>query len=273
MNALLELQRDFQARVLRRDPAIEPQIARVGRDATTERLHIYEHAYSSRLVEALGRSYGILRVALGTRAFDELALRFVLATPSRHRSIRDYGGELSAFIVSQQRDAAAPTWSELAAWEWLLADVFDAADAVPLTTEALARLPPEQWAELQFRVHPTLRRCRGATNAVELWRRLSTAQTPAREMPADDLAPSRLPQPVEWLAWRDGLTTRYRSLAADEASSLDAMRAQASFADICVCLAEGGDADQAPLRAAQHLRGWIEAGLIVGLEVGSGTVA
>jgi len=273
MKALRELQRDFQARVFQHDPAIEPQIAAVGRDAAAERLHIYEHAYRSRLVEALGRSYAVLRVALGTVAFDELATAFVLATPSRHRSIRDYGAELHAFIASSQRDAAASTWSELAAWEWLLADVFDAADAVPLTTEALTRVAPDQWAELQFRVHPTLRRWSSATNAVELWRRISTAQIGAQRSPADGITASLEREVVQWLAWRDGLTTRYRSLATDEASALDALYAQASFADICVCLAESGDADQAPLRAAQYLRGWIEAGLLVGLQSGARTVA
>ena len=278
MNALHELQRAFQARVFRRDAAIEPQIAAVDRDIVVERLHIYEHAYRSRLVEALGRCYGILRVALGTRAFDELATAFVLATPSRHRSIRDYGAELSVFIASQG-DAAAGTWSELAAWEWLLADVFDAADGAPLTAGALGGVTPDRWAELQFRVHPTLRRYRSATNAIELWRRLSTAQglsrdeAAAREEAADGIVPSTLQKPVEWLAWREGLTTRYRSLAADEASSLDALCAQASFADICLCLAASGDADQAPLRAAQYLRGWLDAGLIVGLEDGTRTVA
>jgi len=85
--------------------------------------------------------------------------------------------------------------------------------------------------------------------------------------------PSTLQKPVEWLAWREGLTTRYRSLAADEASSLDALCAQASFADICLCLAASGAADQAPLRAAQYLRGWLDAGLIVGLQDGTRTVA
>ena len=112
MNALHELQRAFQARVFRRDAAIEPQIAAVDGDVVVERLHIYEHAYRSRLVEALGRCYGILRVALGTRAFDELATAFVLATPSRHRSIRDYGAELSVFIASQGDADRGPS----AAW-------------------------------------------------------------------------------------------------------------------------------------------------------------
>ena len=85
--------------------------------------------------------------------------------------------------------------------------------------------------------------------------------------------PPTLQQPVEWLAWREGLTTRYWSLAADEASSLDALCAQASFADICLCVVASGAVDQAPLRAAQYLRGWLDAGLIVGLEDGARTVA
>ena len=242
--------------------------AAAGRDTAAARLHVYEHAYLSRLVEALGRSYGILRVALGTVSFDELATAFAHEVPSRHRSIRDYGGELSAFILRQRRDGVARTWSELAAWEWLLADVFDAADAIPLTPEALAPVPPDHWAELRFRAHPTLRRYSSTTNAVEIWRTISVAQIGAQVSPADGLAAVVCQPPVEWLAWRHELTTNYRSLEAAEANALDALLAHSSFGDICVRLAETGDADQAPLRCAQYLRGWIETGLVAGLQVG-----
>jgi hypothetical protein len=265
MSALLTLQRGLQARVLEPATRIEPEITAGACGNIVERVHIYEHAYVQRLVEGLGRTYTVLRTALGTDAFDELAIGFVRATPSRHRSIRDYGSELGAFVAGLKPGVDSETWSELAAWEWLLADVFDAADVTPVDVADLARIAPDAWAELRFRAHPTLRRYTSTTNAVELWRRVATAELPARASPADGLPACARHEPVEWLVWRRELTTQYRSLEPGEARAIDAFRAGAAFGDICEGLAETGDPDQAPLRAAQYLRGWIEGGLIAGL--------
>ena len=265
MSALLALQRGLQDRVLGPATEIEPEITAGAQGSIVERLHIYEHAYASRLVEALGRTYAVLRTVLGTDAFAELATAFVRATPSRHRSIRDYGSELGEFVAGLKTGIDAETWSELAAWEWLLADVFDAAGATPVSVEALARIAPSAWAGLRFRAHPTLRRYTSTTNAVDLWRRVATAEVAARASPATGLPACTRHEPVEWLAWRRELTPHYRSLEPDEARALDALRTGAAFGDICEGLAESEDADQAPLRAAQYLRGWIERGLIAGL--------
>jgi hypothetical protein len=269
VSALLALQRGFQARLLGRAAAAEPATVDVASDVVvrpnadvSERLCIYEHAYAARLIEALGRTYAVLRTVLGTTAFDEIAAAFVRVTPSRHRSIRDYGSELGDFVARSWPGLDGETWSELAAWEWLLADVFDAAGATPASVAELARIAPEEWAALRFRAHPTLRRYRSATNAIEVWKRVSSAELAARASPADGLPACARHGPVEWLAWRRELTTHYRPLEPGEARALDALLNGVSFGEVCEGLAETGDATEAPLRAAQYLRGWIESGLV-----------
>jgi hypothetical protein len=263
MSVLAAWQRDFQARVLHGAVASSVERLAAAPDGQLpKRLHVYERAYESRLVEALGRTYAALRRGLGPGPFAALAAEFVRATPSRHRSIRDYGGELGAFIARRDAGDATRAWAELAAWQWTLTDVFDAPDGPSLRVESVAAVRPEGWGSLRFSLHPTVRRFRTTTNAVELWRHYdpeADATAVTTVVPVPSAAPA-----VEWLIWRRELTTSFRSLDGVEAQALQALSAGASFADLCGQLAAvEGDA-VAPLRAAQLLRGWIESGLIAG---------
>ena len=54
--------------------------------------------------------------------------------------------------------AEQPILSEVARFEWTLAEVFDAADAAPLERTPLRPSIRTTWAELNFRFHPSLRR-------------------------------------------------------------------------------------------------------------------
>ena len=91
----------------------------------------------------------------------------------------------------------------------------------------------------------------------QIWQALTEdAERPAAAFAAE---------PTQWLLWRQELTTYFRSLVATEAAVLDAARNGGPFGDLCELLCEQvGDAE-APARAATFLRGWIAAGLIVGV--------
>jgi hypothetical protein len=69
---------------------------------------------------------------------------------------------------------------------------------------------------------------------------------------------------VHWLLWRQELTTYFRSLSVTEAKALDAARDGWPFGELCALLCDELGETQAPLQAATLLRGWIDAGLIIG---------
>jgi hypothetical protein len=136
-----------------------------------------------------------------------------------------------------------------------MTSAFDAADAPPLSAAALARFAPAQWAQLRFRWHPSVQRLTLWWNVPQLWRALSEDA----ERPAMTLAAA----PVQWLLWRENLTTYFRSLPKTEASVLDAARSGWPFGELCTLLCEEiGDAE-APAQAAVLLRGWVTSGLII----------
>jgi hypothetical protein len=254
VSELADLQGDFQDYLVSGAAAIQARVLGTAQVPVATRLGIYGSAYASRLAEALGTNFPAMLRLMGEEDFDTLARAYVAAHASTFFSIRHYGDRLAEFLASDPAYCEAPVLAELARWEWSLGLAFDAADAMPLTHEALARVLPAQWAQLRFAWHPSVRRLDLHWNAPQIWQ----AVTEESEVPPVTFGQRAQP----WLVWRQDLATYFRSLPATEAAVLDAARKGWPFGELCTLLcAEVGDAE-APLQAATLLRGWIAAGLI-----------
>ena len=255
MSGLVRVQHEFQDYLLRGDRAVEAEVVGTARVPVDTRLGIYAGAYRSRLAEALENNYPVLAKLLGAADFNMLASEYIAAHDSPFFSIRYYGDGLAKFLATREDYAAAPVLAELAQWEWAMTTVFDAADATALRAEDLGRIPPQRWAQLRLRWHPSVQRLTLWWNVPQLWQALSED----RERPEMALAAV----PVEWLLWRENLTSYFRSLPATEASVLDAARSGWPFGELCTLLCEELGDDEAPAQAAVLLRTWIGSGLIV----------
>jgi hypothetical protein len=258
---LAALQHDFAAFVLR-DGGTAPLVAEMGvpaRATPEAMLGVYKDAYALRLLEALRNDFPALYRLLGEEVFDTLGREYIAAHPSRHFSVRWFGRHLAAFLAAQAPWRERPALADLAGFEWSLGLAFDAADADAAGEADFAALAPEQWDEMRLSFHPSLHRLALRTEADVYWQ--------AHEEEAAPAEPALLPDGIAMLVWRQELTVRYRRLDADEAAALDAARSGESFGEICALLAEHGPEDDAPLRAAGFLRGWIESGLIAGVAV------
>jgi hypothetical protein len=249
------IQQRLQAFLLEGKRDIEQHLIATERVPVATRLAIYGNAYRARLTEALATNYPALAQLLGAADFGSLAAAYIATHVSRWPSIRHYGGELPSFLASAESYRDAPLLAELAAWEWAMSEIFDAQDREALDAEALARIPPQHWHELRFDVHPASQRLDLSWNAPQIWKVL----TGGGERPAPRLAAGSQP----WLLWRNGLQILFRSLDRDEAMAFDALRAGATFGDMCLALCGPAGEAQAPVRAATCLRSWVESGLIV----------
>jgi hypothetical protein len=258
MSTLAAVQQDFQAYLLRGDGAIEAHVIGTGRVPVATRLAIYGGAYGSRLAEALASNFPALAGLLGEADFHALAHAYVRSHESPYFSIRFYGEHLQQFLASDAQYSGAPVLAELAGWEWTLGKVFDAADAQPITPEALSGVQPQQWAQLRFTWHPSVQRLDLHWNTPQIWQ----AATDAQEPPEVSFAKQAQP----WLLWRQDLATYFRSLSATEGAVLDAARKGWPFGELCALLCEQVGDEQAPLQAATLLRGWLAAGLITRAE-------
>lgn len=257
MSRLAALQHDFQAYLLAEQQPERLQ-SRIIDDAgvgAARRLAIYHDAYRLRLIEALASAYPKLQLLLGDDLFDSTARAYIDANPSVYRNLRWYGAIMGEHLA--QALPQHPVAAELATFEWTLALAFDAADAPVLQVEDLAAVPPEQWGELRFKLHPAMRLLPLQCNTVAVWQALDAEQAPP---PVTTLAES-------WLIWRRELNPHFRSLAAAELAALELIIAGASFADVCASLQAGLDEDAATMQAAQYLAGWLGDGLISELQL------
>ncbi len=255
--SLRAIQSRLQAFVLDGAREVEQHVVGTARLDVAARLAVYSNAYRARLTEALASNYPAIAKFLGAGDFGTLAAAYIGSHVSRWPSIRCYGEELSRFLAADARYRDAPLLAELAAWEWSMTEVFDAADASPIDVETLARVPPEQWAELSFTFHPAMRRLDLRWNTPQLWKALSGES----ERPQPELAA----EPQAWLMWREGLQIVFRSVDRAEAAALSTVCDGRSFGEMCVQLCGHVNDEAAPTQAASYLRGWVESGLVVGV--------
>lgn len=257
MKPLAATEAHFQDYVLTGNPAIDGEIDGNGAEFRNSRLAIYRDAYRLRLIEVLGNDYDVLHAYLGDESFDTLAGQYVAAHPSTFRNVRWFAGRMAEFLDATPRYADHPELGELARFEWSLGLAFDSPDEDPVQFEEVAAVPPEAWADLRLRPHPSLRRMDLHTNAVAIWKAIGDE--------ADPPAAENFTRPVAWAIWRKQHSPFFRSMDDDEAWALGALLAQASFGEICTGLCEWVAEDAAAARAAGLLRGWVEEGWIAEL--------
>jgi len=250
--------RDVQWRVqnflLHPEHRIDDLIKPAGTAPVEVRTGIYAEAYHARLVAALASDYAGLHGWLGDDSFTELVHVYVDKHPSRYFSLRELGGALAEFVATTAPYREHPDVADMASFEWAQCAVFDAADAVSVTVEQLARIDPSAWLTLQLRLQPALQCISLRSNVPAIWSALNADEVP----PALKFST----EPATWLVWRQDLRLLFRELTAVEAWTLKNFADGGNFADACAGLAEMMPDEAVPGHVAGLLRRWIEAGLI-----------
>jgi len=138
---------------------LEDLITPSARLSAADRLGIYQHGYTARLMECVSDDFRVLAKALPR--FDAIAARYVGEHPSRSWNLVPYTEHFVAFL-----DHVDPAWldplglevaRDVARLEWAMVEVSHAPAAPPLDLVRLAALPPELGPLLAFRPSAALR--------------------------------------------------------------------------------------------------------------------
>jgi hypothetical protein len=256
MKSLKELQDSFQRGILAGDDAILAEVNDSDKEQRKVLFGVYRNAYVARLAEILHDDYEQLHAYLGDQAFARLVKTYIAANPSDQRSARWFGRHLPAFVKNSEAFAEHPEAAEIAQLEKALADAFDGPDAEPLGIEALAALAPEAWPNLVLEPHPTAIRLTFKTNAADIWSALKDEEAPPK--------PEHLTEPQAIVVWRQDFMARFRPLSAEEAMMWDEAVNGVRFGVLCEMVATFGGEDDAELRAATYLKGWVDTGMLAG---------
>ena len=258
MSALYELQLQLQDWVLHGREGIRHKVVGTDRVSAATRLKIYSNAYRLRLIEVLQSDYEVLHTLLGDDAFDNLARTYIDQHPSTHPNIRWFGAHMAELLHTTAPYDAHPLLAETARFEWALGGAFDAADFPPIDGDAVTRIPPESWPDMQPVLHRSTQRLTLRWNTVEIWKAIQAEETPEQPRPLDS--------PASWVIWRKGLQPHFRSLAVDEAWALEAVMEGHTFGQVCEGLYDWIDEQHIGARAAGILKSWVSEGMVVEIQ-------
>ena len=253
--SLLALQSEFQAFIRGADTTFHHRLATPPGGDGRRRMRVYHHAYRARLSGVLREVFDKTWCYLGDEAFDAAVARYVETHPSTSHSLDDFGArfpEHLARLMPAEVDVA-----ELAWLDWAMRRVFDGHDAEPIDPAALAALGGDDWDHARFDLHPTLTIRAVTTNVGALWASLDAGSP---------LMPAPLETPLALRVWRKGLQPHFRTIDPLEAAALTQLVSGATFAGLCERLSRSHEPEPVE-RAAGMLTGWLQDGLIVGIQI------
>jgi len=259
MNHLMNLQIKFQSYLINSENDINSDIEETKKVSASTRLQIYRNAYRFRLIEALASNYPILQKYLGDELFQELATLYINAHPSTFKSIRWFGDQLENFLQGHDKYSEFPYLAELSKLEWHMTLTFDAPDRELIGMETIMLTPPDDWSIMKFVLHPSVYLLDFQWNVIQIWQQLSQDNPPPEPIQYESLIP--------YIFWRKELINQYCSLPQDERYAINSIMNDHTFGEICEGLCQWVSEQDAALRAASLLKGWLYSGLISAVEM------
>lgn len=269
---LKDLQHQFldylQKQQLNQPHALHDHVVDQGNINAAQRLEIYGNAYRIRLQKVIETDHPVLCAYLGDDLFDQLLQGYLQSHPSQVRSLRHFCAPLPEYLGAREPFSAHPILAELAAFESLLLDSFDAADRKRLDFSAVQALPAEQWPDMQLRLHPSVQFFLARWNSVESWQAMKAESDPpvAARIQLSDGQPDEQWVTRPWLVWRDReRLTQFRSLDGAEYELLRGVIDGKKFAELCELLLNWQTPDQIGQQIVSMMQRWFADGIVIAI--------
>ena len=219
------------------------------------RLGIYRGNVRHNLARALRNAYPVIAALVGDAFFDGLAAAFAGAKPPAGGNLDEAGAGFAAFLDGFPHTAQIPYLPDVARLEWLVHRAHMACDAPPFDRDALGRVPAALLAAAHPRLAPACALLASSWPVVTIWRVHQSGHEGG--VHADlDVGERAL---VTRTHWRVGVA----ALSAPGFAFLAGCADGASFATAV----EAALAQDAGFGLAPQLRTWVEAGVIVAIDV------
>jgi Putative DNA-binding domain len=121
-----------------------------------ERFAIYRNNRMVSLLSALEARFPATREIVGEEFFKAAARRFIAEEPPRSPIMMFYGDAFPSFLANFGPGRSVPYLADVARLEAASTRAYHAADAKPLTRDALAAAAPDVLAAARFTLHPSL---------------------------------------------------------------------------------------------------------------------
>ncbi|MBA2655698.1 MAG: putative DNA-binding domain-containing protein [Tatlockia sp.] len=245
----------LQDTMLSAEPLIHPHLAKPPKGSLEARVAIYTEGFYTRLEDTLASDYSALAFLLAGGKFKKLCRAYTDTHPSCHYSLNSFGQHMESFIKANPVFNKTPYLAELARFEWAESQAIIAADATLLRATDLQALPPANWPELVFSLHPSSCLLRFDWNSIELIEAIrSNNQVPK---------PKKLKKPQSVLVWRRQTEVLYCKLNARDYTLVKAMKAKANFLELCELLSKKMPEAKVPPFLVKELYAWLSEELFI----------
>src|SRR5258706_4639264 len=133
------------------------------------RLGVYANTVQGNFHDALQSIYPAVRRLVGEDYFRQTAREFQRRHPSRSGDLSHCGQEFPSFLAQLHPDDGFAYLADVARLEWLIQESLLAAEHAALDLASLARVPPADYDDLRFELHPTLRLFESRYPALAIW--------------------------------------------------------------------------------------------------------
>jgi len=144
------------------------------------RYNVYRNNVTVSLINALAAVYPAVQRITGVEFFRAMARFHVRASPPTSPLLFDYGRDFPAFIETYEYARDMPWLADVARIERAWLNAYHAADAAPLSGDALALVPSERLADVVFTAHPATEVVRSPFAAVTIFAANRGEEMPGR---------------------------------------------------------------------------------------------
>jgi hypothetical protein len=142
---------------------------RAGRFTAAHDLQVYGNNVFESLVGALKAVYPVVERLVGVGFFGYAADGYIRHHPPTSGNLHDFGDSFAEFLAGFEPARELVYLPDVARLEWAWHRAFHAADHAPLTIERLAAVPPEQYGQLRFRLHPSVQLIASDYPLLRIW--------------------------------------------------------------------------------------------------------
>ena len=169
MQRLADQQREFAAAIL--DPRRAVPAGLVGPDGkfSLKRFSVYRNNVVVGLIETLRETYSAVEKIVGEGFFRIMAGGYVVVEPPQSPILLNYGAGFPDFIANFEPASSLGYLPDVARIERAWAESYNASEALPLDPSELTHVASDQFSEIQFVVHPSLRIVRSKLPALTIW--------------------------------------------------------------------------------------------------------
>jgi hypothetical protein len=213
---LLELQTRIGGAVLGGDIAEIAEITEGDGLDPAARLAIYRNHALTTLGAALKATFPVVCRLVDERFFAYAAHEYLREHPPRSRCLVEYGADFPDFLAGFQPCKNLPYLADIARFEWALHIAATVREAPSLQVDALATIPAERAASVEFRLQPSVCYVSSAWPIDAIWQANQEDEVPTVDLTSGG-ASLEIRRAGEIVAWRglDPGTFRFRTALAD----------------------------------------------------------